>query len=78
MAVSLLVHVTAGLGTSWPCASPTAALSVIVPPTPTEVGPEIRMYAPPVEPASGSDTERAVVAPAETWTFGVVTASRKG
>src|SRR5207253_6477990 len=42
---SLLVHDTDGLRTGLPFASPTAANRVIVPPTPTEVGPEMRTYA---------------------------------
>src|SRR6266568_560854 len=60
-------------------ATPTAAYSVIVPPTPTDEGPETCTYAPPVLlPAAGSDTESLVVAPAETCTLGVTTASRAG
>src|SRR6266536_1597242 len=46
-AVSLLVHDTAGFTTGLPLASPTAARKVMLPPTPTDVGPEIWMYAPP-------------------------------
>src|SRR4029077_1796109 len=42
VSAGLLDHVTDGLCTGLPFASPTAASRVIVPPTPTEVGPEIR------------------------------------
>ena len=38
-----LAQVTTGFTTGWPLASPTATVSVIVPPTPTDVGPEILM-----------------------------------
>ena len=38
-----LAHVTTGFTAGWPFASPTAAWSRIVPPTPTDVGPEILM-----------------------------------
>src|SRR6266850_1151533 len=69
-----LVHVTDGFETGAPVASPTAACSRIAPPMPTDVGPEIRMYAPP-EPARGSATERAVVPPVLTVTAGVTTGS---
>src|SRR5213082_821842 len=60
VSAGLLVHVTDGFCTGLPLASPTAAKRVIVPPTPTEVGPEMRTYAPPPEPALGSRTDRGV------------------
>src|SRR5947209_17827230 len=61
---SLLVHDTDGLRTGLPFASPTAANRVIVPPTPTEVGPEMRTYAAPLEPALGGSTDKGGVSPA--------------
>src|SRR6184192_977141 len=78
VSAGLLVHVTDGFGTGLPFGSPTAANSVIVPPTPTEVGPEMRTYAPPLEPALGSRTDKGVVLPAVTSTPDVVTESRFG
>src|SRR5437660_10322602 len=78
VSAGLLVHVTDGFCTGLPLASPTAANRVIVPPTPTEVGPEMRTYAPPPEPALGSRTDRGVVLPAVTSTPDVVTESRFG
>src|SRR5437764_966226 len=78
VSAGLLVHVTDGFCTGFPLASPTAANRVIVPPTPTEVGPEMRRYAPPLEPALGSRTDKGVVLPAVTCTPGVITGSRFG
>src|SRR5437667_2129716 len=78
VSAGLLVHVTDGFCTGLPLASPTAANSVIVPPTPTEVGPEMRTYAPPLEPALGSRTDKGVVLPAVTCTPDVITGSRFG
>src|SRR5437867_13378578 len=75
VSAGLLVHVTDGFCTGLPFASPTAANRVIVPPTPTEVGPEMRTYAPP-DPALRRNTEMAVGSPAATCTFGVTTGSR--
>src|SRR2546426_9339473 len=45
---------------------------LIVPPTPTDVGPEIRTYAPPPDPALGSDTASRVVSPALTVTLATI------
>jgi len=56
IAGSLLVHVTDGLETGSPLASPTDAWSRIAPPTPTDVGPVMLRYAPP-EPAFGRVTD---------------------
>src|SRR2546423_110264 len=78
VSAGLLVHVTDGFCTGLPLASPTAANRVIVPPTPTEVGPEMRTYAPPPEPPLGSRTDKGVVLPAVTSTPDVVTESRFG
>jgi len=58
IAGSLLVHVTDGLETGSPLASPTDAWSRIAPPTPTDVGPVMLRYAPP-EPAFGRVTDSA-------------------
>src|SRR6266481_3083176 len=74
---SLLVHDTDGFGTGAPFAPPTAATKVILPPTPTDVGPVICKKAPPA-PASVSDTGRFVVLPATISTAGVIDAARKG
>src|SRR5256886_16800757 len=76
--LSRSAHDPDGLRTGLPFASPTAANRVIVPPTPTEVGPEMRTYAAPLEPALGSSTDKGVVSPAATCTFGVTTGSRYG
>src|SRR6266480_5269387 len=78
VSAGLLVHVTDGFGTGLPLGSPTATNSVIVPPTPTEVGPEMRTYAPPLEPALGSRTDKGVVLPAVTCTPDVITGTRFG
>src|SRR5947207_8579735 len=78
VSAGLLVHVTDGFCTGLPFGSPTAANRVIVPPTPTEVGPEMRTYAPPLEPALGSRTDKGVVLPAVTCTPDVITGSRLG
>ena len=71
----LVVHDTVGLGTGSPLASPTAANSVILPPTPTDVGPEIWRKAPPA-PASCRDTGNVVVSPAAITTPEIVDRAR--
>src|SRR2546422_8048664 len=58
--LSLLVHVTDGFGIGLPFASPTAAYSVMVPPMPTDDGPETRTYGP---VGWESTTDSGVVAP---------------
>src|SRR5947209_4670188 len=73
--LSLLVHVTDGFGIGLPFASPTAAYSVMVPPMPTDDGPETRTYGP---VGWGSTTDSGVVAPAVTCTLCVITACRDG
>src|SRR2546422_11750922 len=77
MAGLSLVQVTEGFETGLPLASPTAAWSRIAPPMPTDVGPEMRMYAPP-EPARARATERVVVPPVVTATPVVTTGSSHG
>src|SRR4051812_37083825 len=63
---SLEVQITLGNGIGSPVGSPTDASSVMLPPTPTELGPEIRKYALPLEPAGGSAAETVVAAPFAT------------
>src|SRR2546422_1171702 len=64
-----------GFGIGLPFASPTAAYSVMVPPMPTDDGPETRTYGP---VGWGSTTDSGVVAPAVTCTLCVITACRDG